>query len=597
MLGPRPRGSPGAALDVATALFVGTLVVAVAAVAGPLAPDVADAGHDAAVARVLGLEPEAWRSLDVCVGNAFELIPIGTRAARAALASDLATGIAAAVLYALVRRLLTASAPTRGLGSVVAAIVTVTAAFSGPWQVELGCVGGSGLGAALVLAPLALSLGAPGNDAASGAPRAWSAAWSARTASLVLGLAFGYEPLVGVCALAACAAGLAADAGLRASLLRPASRRGPALVAAFAAGLVPWGLAVARSRLAGVPLAHALASSWSGERGAGRAESIVELARLHIGALLGVTSLAGVVLVALVPKARGVAAGFAALVAAGALAAALGAPLGPTRFGAPILAALGAAIGLAAPALQAVVRAVASARVPHARASAAMVVVLESAIAAGAVDDAVARAERGDRARAAEAAGRWDDVAWGALPRDSIVLLKDARVSLRSRAARAQGRLRDDIVVLDLDSPSGVWRTALLREPALMPIERDVALTGLPSESSLSALAGRRPLFVVFEPTWGAPVARHVVPFALLDRFETEPRGAADRARALDALAPTLDALSHRIADDPDLCDVSVRLFRARAAALESSATTASDHALVARAAADAARLAAAHAY
>jgi hypothetical protein len=123
-------------------------------------------------------------------------------------------------------------------------------------------------------------------------------------------------------------------------------------------------------------------------------------------------------------------------------------------------------------------------------------------------------------------------------------------------------------------------------DPVLVPLWRDLALAAAPTEASLSSLAARYPLFVAVAPPWDAPTSRHVVPFSLLDRFEPEPRGTADRRRALDGFAPACTALAASVAADPDLRDASWRLLASRASVLAS----AGDHALSDRAAADAAQ-------
>jgi hypothetical protein len=564
--------------DPAVAVFCGALVAALSAAH---LTNGADAAHDAGVARVLGLDAQPWRAADVLVGHALAWAPLGTRAARAGLASGAATGAAAAIFYGIVRRVLATLAETRVLGSAIAAIVTCTAAFSAPWQVEAGAVGGSGLGVALSLLPLLFLLAADERPALD-ARHAWTGV------AFSLGLAFGYEPLVALCACAGCAAPIAADRSRRKSLAEAVNAHAIPLAAAWAAGLSPWIVAVAHTRALGEPLASMLVASWAGERGAGRPESVLEFARLHLGPVLGLAAVAGAVLAALVPRARPSALALAALVACGAASAFAGAPLGPTRFGAPSLVALAAVLGLAAVALQAIVRAVASANVPFARASAAMVLLLEAVIPVDAADDALAVGGVA-RLNAARAAAAWDAAAWATLPPEAVALVGDDGAVLRARAARAEGRLRADIAVVDLDAKSGAWRRDLGRDPAFVPLWRDLALSGSPTESSLSSLATVRPLFVSYDPRWGVPMSRHLVPAVLLDRFEPEPRGVTDRRRALDAFAPVVTALDARTAGDPDLRAASERLLRLRAAFFAAAGATALDHALAERTAAAAA--------
>src|SRR5258708_26231470 len=77
-------------------VMVGLAALGPACLAGAHVADVADAAHDAGVARVLGLDAHAWRALDVALGSLFALVPVGTLAARAALGGALAAGGAGA---------------------------------------------------------------------------------------------------------------------------------------------------------------------------------------------------------------------------------------------------------------------------------------------------------------------------------------------------------------------------------------------------------------------------------------------------------------------------------------------------------------------
>jgi hypothetical protein len=503
---------------------------------------------------------------------------MGPGGGRASRARAPASGAAAALLYAVGRRLLAASATTRRLGSAVAAIVTLTASLSAPWQVEAGAVGGSGLGVLLVFFCLWATLAArdPVDRTGPDDPNRWS------TVAVGLGLAVGYEPLVGVCAAASCAALVVGERSARAGL-RAAVRALPAqLAASFIVGLLPGIAALLHARPAEGSLARALVESWSGERGAEGAGTALAFARAQIGPVLGAAAAAGAALAVLIPPARRIAASLGLLVVLGAASAGLGSPLGPTRFGAPPLVALASACLLAGVALQALVRAVASARVPFARASAAMVVLLEAVIPVEAADDAIASGGLA-HARATRAVEAWDGAAWAGLPPRSIVLVADPRVALRARAARAQGAIRADVAWVDLAArPASLSRTFAL-DPALLPLWRDLALTGVPGESSLSSLATTRPLFMAYDPRWGSPTGRHFVPWRLFDRFEPEPHGSSDRRRALDEFASVRDALAAHIGADPDLRDVSARLLRARVAVL----SAVGDRALADRAAED----------
>jgi hypothetical protein len=86
---------------------------------------------------------------------------------------------------------------------------------------------------------------------------------------------------------------------------------------------------------------------------------------------------------------------------------------------------------------------------------------------------------------------------------------------------------------------------------------------------------------MAYEPRWGRSIDRHLVPIALLDRFEPEPRGASDRRHALEWFAARRDPLARlvggaggdgdRVERDARLADASGYLLRARALEVASS--------------------------
>ena len=292
-----------------------------------------------------------------------------------------------------------------------------------------------------------------------------------------------------------------------------------------------------------------------------------------------VLAIVGIALTMLVSRARPVAASLVAVAAIGLGAGWLGAPLGPTRFGAPVLAGCAAASALAGVAMQAVVRAVAQARVPMARASASMIVLLELVMPVDRADDALVRTQH----LASGAAATWDDAVWGELPPRGVALVGEPRVYERARAARARGALRADLAIVPaFASGAPAWKTAA-GDAALVPLWRDLELTGLPGEAALSSLATSRSLAVTFDPRWGKSLARHLVPLALLDRFEPEPRGASDRRKALDASTPERARVARVVTLDPELAAATQALLGARAAGLELDG----DRDVVARAQAD----------
>jgi hypothetical protein len=581
--------------------FEGALLVVTVALPACLAvshaANGADAAHDEAVVRALGLGwAGAFRALDAVWCGLFEWLPVGTRALRGALASGAACGVAAGLLFVLAREVLarcegtvsrsrfeptakpddeTAEGEgTARIGPVVAAIVALAATLSPSWQLEATAPGGATFGTVLALLPAAILLRA--SRLAPERVRSWVA-----LTGLALGTAVAYEPLVGASALASVLAyvGLT-EGGERRSLFAEGSNGGFFRGAlAFAGGLVPFGLALARR---GSPLALnvAVVAGLVGERGESRAGMPVALLREDVGVTTSLLALAGLVLAALVVRARPALAALVALAIGGGIAMGLGAPAGPTRYGAPVLAGIGAAYALAGVAMQTVVQAVARAKVPFARASAAMILILEAALAARAADDSSARAD--DRAKGASEA--WDEAAWGALPAGAVILIRDPRVETRLYAARATGELRGDLALVPLFDLGGHGALReLARDPKLAPIWRDAALLGAEEEWSLSSLAQERPLVAAYDPAWDRTLARHLVPVGLFARFEPEPRGGSDRRRALDAFSPSVnppvspagavlpsprDRLAKGIDGDPELLGLTARLLRGRVIAL-----------------------------
>jgi hypothetical protein len=489
------------------------------------------------------------------VASLLAALPLGTKALRAGLGAALVAGLAGATVFSLARRLLAACAPTRRLGAVVASIAAIACVAAPAWQLESATAGGSAAGAVVALVPLALLA----RDANGSGPVAWPAV------ALALGLAFAHEPLVGLCALGACAVLTAFSTRLRRGLVAAVSTQASALTAGAALGLSPLWLALVRARGSGAPLLPLIAESWGGEQGTSRGGSPLPFVREDIGWLVMTLAAVGVALAVLLPRARPLAAALVALVLLGLGCGWLGCPHGPSRFGAPLLDAWAAASAMGAVSMQALVRAVAGARLPFARASAAMVLLLELALPVDSADASLLSAHE------SLATPVWDDVAWGELPPRTVVLLTSPGLDERARAARFRGALREDIELIPAYAKGPSPRRALAVAPSLLPLWRDLEFVGAPSEAALSALAAARPLAMVYEPRWGPALGRHLVPAALLDMFQLEPRGRSDRRYALDAFARERSRLATFAANDPELAAVSASLLRARSLAVASS--------------------------
>jgi len=522
-----------------------------AGLAAACVANVADAAHDAGVARVLGLGSIPWRALDPMAGVLLTALPIGTRAARAALGGALVVAGAGVVLYSVVSGLLGLCAQTGRLRFAIAAIATSTALVAAPWQLESASVGGSVTGAFAILFAVALT--------ARACARTGDAAWAAAFGAL--GLAVGQEPLAGASSLGSCAVLVGASPSGRRALAALWKDRKRWVLGSLLAGLSPFVLALGRALASGESLPAALATGWNGERGALGVGSLTAFAHTEVGPVLGALAIGGVTLGMLVVPARPMTAALSVLVALGLGCGLVGAPVGPARFGSPLLAAYAAACALAAVAMQAAVRAVAQTRAAFAPLSAAMIVVLEAALPLATADDALVRSQT----RTSEAAAIWNDTVFGSMRPTSVVLVSEPLIYERAVVARAQGALRSDLIVLPAFAQGGGPWLPFARDARLVPLWRDLALSGSPTEASLSSLASVRPLAMVYQSRWGRAIGRHLVPLALFDAFEPEPRGAIDRRRAFDVYDASRKRLATATRSEPELAAAAMVLLRARA--------------------------------
>ena len=548
-------GAPAGAFHRA---MLGVSLLVPALMAASHAMNVTDAAHDEAVVRAIG---HGWtggfRALDVALAALFAWLPLGTRAFRAGLASAAVCGISGGVMFGLARALLASCATAPRLGPAVAAIASTTATLSVGFQLEAGSPGGSILGAALALAPLAIL--APVKSVQS-TPFA--------VVGFFVGLALTYEPLLGLMA-AGSALCFAAPRIVAAVTRRPARRDAlrfaGRLAIGVALGFLPFFLALVRGRRGdGLALVTSAFAAPLGERGASTPISLLAFVHVELGYIEAALAVGGLVVAAFVARARPVAGGLWFIMMIGVAAILLGAPAGPTRYAPPVLAAIAATTMLAGVAMQALVRAVANAQLPFARASASMIVLLEAAVPVHAADEAMTRTDE----RARGTAAIWDEVAWGPLPPAAVLLLNDPRLLPRLLASRASGELRGDLVVVPtFDLGGSLASRELVREPKLGPFWRDMALSNVPDEFSLSSLAATRPVVTSFTPRWERPLSRHLVPIGLVARFETEPRGPSDRKRALDGMASDRLRLEKAILKpwDPELALATAYLLRARA--------------------------------
>jgi hypothetical protein len=531
-------------------LFASGAIPAVwAAARAPLAFDVA---HALGAARTTGPAwTGAWRALDIAWSGPFMALPVGTRTFRAVLASVFALAALGVVTHLLARKLVPRAHPL--LAATLATVGSLIATLASSAQVEGAAPAGSVLGALAILSPiLFLARGQTSSPLGRAAARAPVASEpNTIVAAFALGVAASYELDTLVCALAALV------------LLRavPPKRA----VIAFALGALPMlVLVLAKGRLSPALAIDVRAFASPLGEGAGAPADLRELVTGELGLVAFALACGGGALVVMRAEVRRLGIGLLAIAAVGVALTRLGAPSGPTRWAPCVLAALCAASALAVLAMHELAVQIARMRVPYARASSVMVVVLLLALPMKTADDTSMRLGEGlDKTSA------WStDTVLPLAPHAAIVVDAKPIVQLLI-ALRASGELAPDITVVPTSDVTGrVASHAVLRDPALAPLARDLVLSGSPQEYALSAIATARPVFVAYDPRWDRALARHLLPQGAFDRFLGEPRGPSDRKRALDAFGPVRDRLAKSTRGDSELRRTTASLLRARALAV-----------------------------
>ncbi|WP_437779144.1 hypothetical protein [Sorangium sp. So ce1097] len=538
--------------------------------------------------------------LSTALSQALSLLPLGPRTFRTALGSALALALASRLLHEMVRRLLLeaarpASLPglallrrLRGdapapqgaegaapqgaegaapqgavsprLASALAAIAVLTAALSPTWQREATVGGGAMLATCCALATIALA--ALCAEQARHAGRAWIGLGA------LLGATFAESPPAGLAALAASWAmflvrrgvgGRSADA----PIAGPPRRM---LVAAAGAGALTAALLLAPLVLR--PLAP---RAWAD---IGRALTAGSLAALDVASArttalaawsheIGVVSLliaaAGLTLALLRPRARWLVAPFLALLALDTLLPARAAgvlsadPLTPLRSLAVAAIAVGSALGA-----HAAVRALLDTRVPFSRSGAALLVVFQLTLVALTSEEAGFAADRSEQT----AAEVWTDEAYGSLDPKSAILVRSPAIAWRVWAARITRGERPDVLVIPIPllDRGHVAASLLEEERKLLPLLRDFALSGEPSEFALSTLADVRPLYVELDPSWSRRLLGHLNVAGIWLEYAPQPLGASDRklatAQSIVPIRRVLESLS--VAAVPDTSTAAV---------------------------------------
>lgn len=473
---------------------------------------------DMPVVRALGLVPSGTEGLiSTALTQLLSLLPLGGRLLRAGWVSAIGLALAGAVAYRLIERALSLSMGTPRLTPLLALAATLTALLAPSWQAEGTLAGGITLGVALALAAVWVAVDEP---------RRWSL--------VALGALSAATAVESHAAALALAVALAA----RVLLIRrwPTPSTALELGLGFAAPLVPWALYllirphspnVELNLSGGIGTSSLMSVDAAAERTTALAAWLGDAG--FLSCLLG---LFGLALGVFRRSIRALGAPFAALVAVdlGFPASKVGILASDTL--APVrLLSLVAIAGASALAVQAVATYVRRARVPFAEPASALLVVFHFTLAFAAAEDSAYAADRRDQV----AADAWTDEALDALPQSALLLVRSEALAYRLWAAQIARGARTDLVVIPepLLERGNVAAQLLRQEPALSPLVREMALSGAPSEFSLSSLSDARPLFVEIDSRWSKRLLSHLGPRAFFPRFAAHPLGRSDRAQAL----------------------------------------------------------------
>lgn len=484
-------------------------------------------------------------SLSTFVSQALSLLPLGPRTFRAALGSAVALAVAASLLYWIGRRLLArAGAPPR-LGSVLAAIATLTAALSPSWQREGTVGGGAMLATAAVLGVLAAGIAALEASQKEAAPNARAFLGI----GALLGAAFAESPPAGIAALAGLVL-LFAPAPLVPFFGRPNKPRSLpprrvlflgalAAVVTFALFLAPLALRPAAPRaFSDIGRALSASSVAAFDVASARTTALAAWGREISVVSLGIAA-AGAVIALLRSRTRELLLPFGAILlldtllparVAGALSAD---PLTSYRVLALASIALCSALGVAV-----IARALLNARVPMAKSGAVLVVVFHVTLVALTSEEAGYAADRSEQL----AAEVWVDEALGKLEPRAAILVRSPAVAWRLWAARITRGERPDVMVIPVPllNRGRVAAGLLAEERAMEPLLRDFAMTGEPTEFSLSSLADARPLHVELDRHWGKRIISHLAVDGLWLEYAAQPLGPSDRRLRAGAQAAPL---------------------------------------------------------
>jgi len=511
---------------------------------------------DAAVLRAFGGAPRGMSGLvSASLDGIFGFLPIGTAVTRAGSASALALGLCGWLVYRLARRHLAASSD-EPLAPAFAALAAVTATLAPSFFTTGLAIGGASVAAALALFAVerAASAREPRNAVLSGAALAGlvlesrPAAVSALVAVALLVLL--HRPRTAASFALRAALGAALVAALPAALAGSLWLSPKSAFAERIGAIGPFGVALASD---GIPALHA----WMTEQGLiWTALAVLGVAGSRLGersSLALTASLGSLVVVSALDWSAG----------AGSTSADANAP--------------GVALGVAAlsvltcSGLRFVVRLLTRARLPLARPAGILLVVYGFSLVFVSAENAANAAE----ARENSLSERWTDEALLSLPPKAVLLLQSDAAFLRLQAARALGGARPDLLVVPTSALSqrSVRLDLVEEEAALLPVVRDVLLTGEPSELSLSGLADTRPMYVELDPDWDERLYPHLVPHAFFSEFSPHPLGRSDRTLGIQSSFSRFDEVAAALRGAPELDpatrDVLARSLSERAILLE----------------------------
>lgn len=221
-------------------------------------------------------------------------------------------------------------------------------------------------------------------------------------------------------------------------------------------------------------------------------------------------------------------------------------PQGPARLVA--IAALGASGALA---VRLVIDRLRRARVPFATPAGALLVVYGFTLVFVSAEDSARAAEK----RAFAATATWTTEALGSVPAGSALLIRSQPVLFRLLAERATRNTRPDMLLVPmalLERGGAHARLLAAADRELIPLVRELLLSGEPSEFALSALADARPTFVEPDLRLDARLYAHLTPQPFFTQFAAHPLGQSDRRLGLEQGERALSRVLARLAEAAD---------------------------------------------